>query len=114
MTQDEWDWDRLVMKRDWYRLGLKEYSGWQKTDKGIPHGVQLEHTNRHGKSSREIAIEWDNLSTGCFYYRDLTKSNLPWVDEGEVYHSLFWFQFEEDMTAFLKHFTDEKIQAHEK
>jgi hypothetical protein len=95
----EWDWRRMIPGDEYQALSLARFPGWHKVE-GVPHSIQLEHIHDKGKSSKEIATEWDDLSAGCFYYRDITQSHLPMVDRGERYKSLFVFQFKEDMITF--------------
>lgn len=98
-----WDWRRLIPSTEWHTLALDNFPGWNKHG-GSPRHFYLKHVHGKTSSSREIATEWDDISGGNFWYRDMTKSGLPFVDGDEVYHSCFCFQFEEDWTKFGQHF----------
>lgn len=62
----------------------------------------IEVVDGHDKSSRDIAIEFDDIAQGHFYYRDWTGSSLPFVSGDELYASGFWFEFESDAYRFVK------------
>jgi hypothetical protein len=49
-----------------------------------------------------MAIEWDDLSEGQFYCRDHTKSSLPFINDKEIYKSIFCFQYEQDAIKFAE------------
>ena len=45
-------------------------------------------------------MKFDDKAKGLFYYRDWTESSLPFVEEGEIYMSGFWFQKLSDAKHF--------------
>lgn len=97
----DWDWRNLLPQTRFNELFLDGMPGWDKNEHGI-HGVRLPFSKGNGPSSHNIAVWWDDLAVGQFYYRDFTDSGLPFVDEGEVYASSFYFQFHSDAIRFLE------------
>jgi hypothetical protein len=87
---------------EFYDLCNKNFPKWNKVGDDVCF-VMLELTK--GKfASSYLASEFENMATGDFYYRDWTKSTLPFVDEGEVYWSGFSFQYLADGKKFLDTF----------
>lgn len=94
----EWDWNKMIPSWDFYDIQLSGYPGWE------PRSIIQEHRKGVGKSSRDQAIEWDDISRGNFHYRDWTESGMPFLSTGEPYRSIFTFQFVGDYMRFRAHF----------
>lgn len=102
---ESWDWNKALPIDEWHKLCLAGWPGWDKDPaSGEPWGVFLVVRKGQGGSSRDMAVEWDDLSAAPFYYRDWTDSGLPFVEEGEAYRSGFWFARRADRDAFLQRF----------
>lgn len=103
MSSDNGGWLKYVLIWDWHDLAFRGYPGWGRpSGSDSPFAVHLTVVSGRDKSSREIAVEWDDVAEGRFYYRDWTESGIPFVGEGEQYRSAFWFQFERDRERFLE------------
>ena len=98
-----WDWNKMIASWDWHSLCLDCWPDWEKFD-DKPSFVEFDCVKGSGRQSRDLAIEIDDWAKGQFYYRDWTKSGLPFVDDGEVYHSCFWFQYKADADEFQKRY----------
>ena len=94
-----WSWDHLLPFDVWSSLSTAAFAGWDKVD-GVPHSITLYHEHGTTMSSREVAIEWDDVCRGQFYYGDQTKTGTPFVRDGDTYKSQFWFQFVEEAQRF--------------
>lgn len=100
---NQWDWNRMIPSWDWHGLVLARWPGWiVNSEVESPNFVTFEIVNEVDKSSREIAVEWDDLSEGQFHYRDYTKYSLPFVSKGEMYKAIFYFQYEQDAIKFAE------------
>lgn len=102
-TTDNAGWLKMVLLWDWYPIVFDKFPGWE-MDGEEPYSEKLIVTNGVGKSSREMAIAFDDVAAGRFYYRDWTDSGLPFVDGGESYRSAFWFQTKADRDKFREMF----------
>jgi len=109
MNIEDWDWNKLLPIDIFYKIVLNDYAGWDKTDKNLPLSIDVILTKKETKSSRELAIEFDDISEGSFYYRDYMNSGLPFADDGEKYHSVFTFQFLSDVIKFKELLADYNI-----
>ena len=99
-----WDWLKMLPMWEYHQLVLDKWPGWE-LDIDAPTYVTLTFTHeKGGKGSREIAIEWDDLARGQFYYRDYTKNNLPLVEYGDRYESIFIFQLLADAETFRERY----------
>ena len=96
------DWNKSLGSSDFYDIQFNGYIGWDKIDNKEPYFVMLEIIKNKDKSSHEMAVEFDDISHGNFYWRDWTESSLPFVDEREAYWSGFTFQFAEDAKRFVE------------
>lgn len=105
-TQNVWNWNRMLCMADYYKLALAGWPGWDKPNGSEPPMTGLSHKAGVGKSSRELAIEFDDIAEGKFYYRDFTDSGIPIVSDGEVYRSQFTFQYASDFEKFNKLISD--------
>lgn len=99
------DWNKKLASSDFYDIQFEGFKGWDKEKDKYnmweePYQVSFQIIKGQDKSSREIAIEFDDISHGLFWTRDWTESGLPFVDGGEVYHTIFVFQFKEDWERF--------------
>jgi len=99
LPETNWDWRNMLPSSIFHAMLLDGMPGWER-DSGI---YQVRFSIIKGvSSSRQIATWWDDLATGQFYYRDFTDSGLPFVDDGEVYKSSFYFQFKHDAIRFTE------------
>lgn len=102
---DNAGWNKYVLMWDWHTLCR---TGWPRWDidpcTKEPYVVCFSTTKGRDKSSRDIAIEFDDLASGRFYYRDYTDDTLPFVRDGEVYNSSFWFENQQDLELFKSTF----------
>jgi len=95
-------WIKNLSSDDYYEIQYNNYLGWDKINDKTPYYVLLETIKGKDKSSQDIGVEFDDISHGNFYWRDFTKSSLPFVDDGEIYWSGFSFQFAEDAKKFVE------------
>ena len=96
-------WIKNLSSEDYYKIQFNNYLGWDyKIDDNTPYYVLLETIKGKNKSSQDIGVEFDDISHGNFYWRDFTKSSLPFVDDGDTYWSGFSFQFTEDANKFVE------------
>ena len=79
------DWDSLLGKYDTKHIF-----------------VMFEHTG--SETAIKMARWADDNIIGLFTYRDWTLSNLPFVDENEIYWTGFTFQKLEDAKVFVENF----------
>jgi hypothetical protein len=105
----EWDWIYMLPGWEFYQRALSKprpYPGWDRDENDEPCFVMLELTRGTGNviESRSMAVEWDDITEGEFYYRDWTSSGIPTVDEGEAYWAGFWFQRKTDAVKFQEEF----------
>lgn len=97
---DNADWNKKLLLWNYHDIVFKDYPGWDKINNNEISFVMFEITNNKDKSSRDIAIEFDDISNGYFYYRDWTMDGIPFVNEDEIYWSGFWFQYFKDAKKF--------------
>lgn len=104
--RNKWDWKRAIPSWDWHDLALAQppFPGWELDDEGGSPWFVLHELVRGETESRTMAIEFDDISEGAFYYRDWTSSGIPFLNDGEVYWSGFWFQLKTDAIAFQEKF----------
>ena len=79
------DWNKNLYTSDFYKIQFNGYLGWDKFNDDEIYYVILEIVKDLDKSSHKIAVEFDDILHGNFYWRDFTKSSLPFVDDGEIY-----------------------------
>ena len=103
----DWDWNKKIPMWDWHEIALSGFPDWEKPNGEIPASVFLTIVNGIDKSSHKIASETDDTCKGKFYYRDYTKSGLPFIRESEIYNSRFWFQFQSDAQNFATRYASE-------
>jgi hypothetical protein len=103
MSTDNGGWKKNIPSWDWYPLVFAKWPDWEK-EGDFPPFVELIITKGKGKSSHEMAVEFDDIAQGNFYWRDWTDSGLPFVDKGESYKSCFWFEFVFDRDIFKQKF----------
>ena len=106
-TEDSGGWRNKVWMWNWHRISLDGWPGWDLIGVGTdpqPHPpfVRLTIVKGHDRPSRKIALEWDDLAEGRFYYRDWTQDGLPFVHGGETYFAGFWFQKRTDAVRFAE------------
>ena len=101
---ENWDWNRLIPALDYHELTLSNWPGWDKLNNEEPAYVRFECTKGNGRQSRDIAIEFDDMAEGRFYYRGFTGDAMPFVKNGETYQSMFVFQYATDFEKFKNHF----------
>ncbi len=97
----DWDWKRAVPIDVFYQLSVTGFPGWDKGP-GKDTVPSLHFRTKKGEqaSSRELAIAFDDIAEGEFYYRDWTDSGLPFVEDGEIYQSRFYFAVFADLVHF--------------
>jgi len=85
-------WRALLSTWDWHTVIINLYQGWDHPidDTKDVSFVMFEHTDSN--KSKEMAGSFDDIATGLFYYRDWTRSGLPFTSEDGVFWSGFWFQ----------------------
>ena len=100
----KWDWAKMIPSWDYHALASVGWPGWEKRN-SEPDSVALAFTH-DGESfrSRDIAIEWDDLAEGQFYYRDYTADAMPFVGAGDKYESIFVFQLLRDAEKFRERY----------
>lgn len=96
-----WDWKRALPCDIFHQVSLIEYPGWDRQDGQVLY-VKLRLQKNKTKSSRDIAIAFDDMAINNFYYRDHTNSGLPFLSNDEIYHSSFWFSRLKDRDRFLE------------
>jgi len=97
-----WDWNKMLRMTDYHKLAIARWPGWDKVDRDEPPTVKMSCVVGEGESSRQIAIRFDDIADGSFYYRDYTQSGIPIVRDGERYGSTFIFQFVSDYEKFCE------------
>jgi len=110
-TYHQWTnggWERMLFQNAFIKLSLDGYPGWEVDDNGSPWFVMFEliYLVEEGKHcrSRAMAIEFDDVARGIFYYRDWTSSGIPFLRKNETYWSGFWFQYKDDAVRFQETF----------
>lgn len=101
----------MLPGKTFYILAVDGFPSWDKPDNADTFSVNLKFVHEHVGDKRivkshQIASEWDDLSVGSFYYRDISNDGLPYLDEGETYHSQFWFQLRSDFDAFKEKYAE--------
>lgn len=98
------DWKRMLAIDQFYHLQAAGFPGWNPDEKIVMGRevscVTFDTEKGKDKTSREMAVEFDGIAEGNFYYRDWTGSGLPFVEDKEVYNSRFWFQYSSDLQKF--------------
>ena len=99
------DWLKKLWMWDWHTLQLNGYPGWERvlaSESKAPAFVRLTHTRGPGGvESHALCVAWDDIATVGFYQRDWTDDGLPFVNQGETYHSGWWFQTIGERDRFL-------------
>ena len=96
-----WKWKYPMV--EWHRLSIEHYPGWEIEDEDVPAFVKLTHTRGSGNvESHDLAVAWDDVSKAHFYQRDWTDDGIPFVNEGDIYWSGWWFQTIEERDRFLE------------
>ena len=106
-VDDNAGWQRRMLMWNWHWTSLDGWPGWDIVGTGHerhPSAVELSHVVGNGKQSIDIAREYDDEPGGLFYQRDFTSDNLPFVNKGETYRSIFWFERTADRDAFLQRY----------
>ncbi len=103
-TQYEWDWKKALPLDIWHALVHGGYPTWERSEENpdVPPFVQLTITKGEGRSSRDLAVAFDDIAQANFYYRDWTDSGLPFIKDKESYRSCFWFALRSDRENFLE------------
>jgi hypothetical protein len=99
-----WNWNHKLPIDIFYNLQICGYPGWDRFIKdGHEHEfcVLLECRSKIF-DSRDIAEHWDDIAHWQFYYRDRTRSGMPFTSSAEEYISLFYFQSGEDAKRFAE------------
>lgn len=95
-------WNKYVLVWDWHDIALSGYPGWDLTERKHPPFVTFAIEHKFGRSSRDIAVEFDDIAEGRFYYRDWTNDGIPTVSDNEIYYTGFWFQKTSDRDRFVE------------
>lgn len=95
-------WNKNITSNEYYDIAQNKYFSWDTLENREPYFVMLEIKQGDNKSSRDIAVLFDDISIQNFYYRDWTKNGMPYINDGEVYWSGFWFQFQYDAKKFVE------------
>lgn len=94
-------WRRLLPSDIYHKLSLSDYPTFDINDENDqPYFLRCYFVSGTGESSRSVAIEFDDVATGAFYYRDYT-GGLPFIYAGDEYVSVFTFQLKEDYKEFI-------------
>jgi len=97
-------WNKKIPSWEFNKQVVKGFEDWEtpSSECGIPmpKSILLDITDGTDRSSKDIAIEVDDWCGGMFYYRDFTNDGLPFVDNGEVYRTRFYFQRGADAVEF--------------
>ena len=99
-----WDWNKMLASWDYHTLSLDNWLGWEKADNNEPYYLNLKFTYGEENSSRNWAVQWDDLAQGNFWYRDYTESGTPFLEKNDTYESIFAFQFKADYDKFKEAF----------
>lgn len=97
-------WKHKMLSWNWYNLAFNDYEHWdiietrnqrdgQRWVDRSPAYVKLTHTRVKDTDveSSVLANAWDDIAEVDFYQRDHTADGIPFVNEGEVYWSSWWF-----------------------
>lgn len=90
------DWNKMLYSWDFYPVQFSGYAGWDKDEQFKPYRWVFPTKVGVDQSSRDIAIELDDLVEDLFHYRDFTDDTLPFVRDGETYRSCFTFKKKKD------------------
>lgn len=105
MKIENWDWKRALPSDIWYDIVLDGFPCFEIDNyTKEPYYHSFGTKDGEQKSSRKIAVEFDDVSEGLFYYRDFTDDGIPFVRDGDVYRSCFSFQFKKDYDKFFEMF----------
>jgi len=85
---------------EFYKLVFANFPTSDKHGKNNEYYIHLE-VIKGQYDSVNIAEELEKTIKGNFYYRDYTKDGLPFVEEGNIYWSEFWFQYKNDAINFV-------------
>jgi len=109
-TYHQWmngGWNRMFFTGAFTKIVLAGYPGWE-TLNDKPCFVMFELVNvandNKPPKSHAMALEFDDIAAGTFYYRDWTSSGIPVLCDGETYWSGFSFQFRDDAVMFQEMF----------
>lgn len=98
-----WDWLKKIPMWDWHPIQLAGYPGWDRIPgDDEPPRVDMSCVYGQGIQSRDLAVAFDDIAEAAFYYRDFTDDGIPFVREGDVYRSAFWFARFADKERFLR------------
>jgi hypothetical protein len=108
MSADNLGWNHLVLADDFYKLVLRGLPGWENLDRSardkVVPTVWVTIVKGNGKSSHQMASEWDDVAQTSFYYRDFTTSGLPFAKDGETYWAQFCFMLKGSAILFQEKF----------
>lgn len=97
----ELGWNKLFSAMEYHRLSFNQWPGWDLNPDGEPSNVELDIIKGTGLSSRDMAIEFDDLADGSFWYRDWANSGIQFIGGGEGYKSIFVFKRKSDWLEFI-------------
>jgi hypothetical protein len=101
-------WKHKLLMWNWHGHALDGYPGWELTRNPGEHAdhpafIKLAHTKGGNQvTSHELASAWDDVAEVDFYQRDWTADGIPFVREGEVYWSGWWFATIAERERFLR------------
>ena len=85
---------------EFYKLAFANFTTSDKHNNNSEYCINLEIIKGQ-YDSINIAEEFEKTAKGNFYYRDYTEDGLPFVEEGNIYWSEFWFQYKNDAINFV-------------
>lgn len=62
------DWNKRIYSWDFAKLATINFPGWDKINDRVPPSILLPIKHNADKSSHSIAVEFDGISEGNFYY----------------------------------------------
>lgn len=97
-----WNWTKKLPSWSITTLALKGFPGFDIDERRLTYRLPYEiniFVYPGARTSRDIAIEFDDLAQGHFDYGDFTPNMLPF---GDYYSSTFTFQKKADFDLFLE------------
>jgi hypothetical protein len=100
---DNAGWRHRMLSWNWHSHAIEGYPGWEIEIEESPAFVKLTHKRGvDAIESHEISTAWDDTAAVDFYQRDWTNDGIPFVREGEIYWSGWWFATIAERDRFLE------------